>query len=665
MIIERIYMSTTNNTIITLSTIATIYDKTKKDKFDLLIPFVKYCISESFNIDEEIQYNIIIDLLEQKFGFKKVPIPVLNIIFKRLSKKDGYLKIKSKKYFYYKSLDDDRAKTDLDIEKANTSIQRIYEKVKAIIDVRNRDECLNIIFDYMNQYGFEHILIKDSSPVDVKRKEYNNKKIAEYIIKAKEDNDPIFYDFELVYKGLLLMNTIYIEKSHYEEVQTNFRQLDIYLDTVLILGILGIKKDETSINATTIKELLPKNVTLKCFNHNYKEVRNIIEKYKIGTVEEKRKLDMFEKDGYTEYEKNLYLMNLEEKFMDAEIIIDNRSFDDIYTDNLSSKIIDTEGLKKHLKEKVGGGYFTSDNRLQNDVDSIQYISLLRGHTITPYIEKCKAIFVSSNHRLVSYSNAFIHSKEKNININNAIYDTDLVSILWLKNTKYNKEFTKEYMLKCSYATKIKISDEFIDVLRKKKRIYENENMGKANILEMIENNYILNRLSERTYGDPELVSYEMIEEEANDLIEFHAKLRLESLNRKKENELKEKDIIISEMKKENKFKDKQLDYFVVGFAKIIKNIIKWSLIIFTTGIFIAVFGLLVYVIVTSFDENETKWLRIVGMVLLMVVEIISYFKSFFTSNKFLYTKINNLSLCVYNKCILKIENKLEQIKDKN
>lgn len=665
MFIERIYMSKTNNTIITLSTIATIYDKTKKDKLDLLIPFVKYCISESFDLEEEIQYGKIIDLLEQKFGFKKVPIPVLDLIFNKMAKRDGCLKRKSKKYFYFKSLDDDKAKTDIDIEKANTSIQRIYEKVKQIIGIENKDECLNIIFDYMNQYGFEHILIKDGSTMVAKRKEINNKKIAEYIIKAKEDNDPFFYDFELVYKGLLLMNTIYIEKSLYEEVQTNFRQLDIYLDTVLILGILGIKKDETSINATTIKELLPKNVTLKCFKHNYEEVRNIIEKYKIGTVEEKRKLHMFENDGYTEYEKNLYLTNLEEKFKNAEIIIDYRSFDDLYTYNLESKIIDTEGLKKYLKEKVGGGYFSSDNRLQNDVDSIQYISLLRGHTITPYIEKCKAIFVSSNHGLVLNSNLFVHAKDKKINISNAIYDSDLVSILWLKNTKYNKEFTKEYMLKYSYATKIKISDEFIDALRNKKRIYENENMGESDILEMIENNYILNRLSERTYGDPELVSYKMIKEESNDLIEFHAKQRLDALNRKKENELKEKDIIISEMKKENKYMDKQLNYFVVGIAKIIKNIIKWSLIIFTTLIFIAAFSLLVYVLVSSFDENETKWLRIVGMLLLMVLEIIGYLKSFITSNKFLYAKINDLSLCVYNKCIHKIENKLEQIKDKN
>lgn len=91
MFIERIYMNKTNNAIITLSTIATIYDKTKKDKLDLLMPFVKYCISESFNLEEEIQYDRIINLLEQKFGFKKVPISVLNLIFDRMAKKNGAL----------------------------------------------------------------------------------------------------------------------------------------------------------------------------------------------------------------------------------------------------------------------------------------------------------------------------------------------------------------------------------------------------------------------------------------------------------------------------------------------------------------------------------------------------------------------------------------------
>lgn len=661
MFIERIYMSKTNNTIITLSTIATIYDKTKKDKLDLLMPFVKYCISESFNLEEEIQYDRIINLLEQKFGFKKVPISVLNLIFDRMTKKNGALVRKSKKYYYCKSLKADKADIDIEIEKASNSIQRIYDKIKFVIEVENRDECLGIIFDYMNQYGFEHILINDGSKIVEKRKEINNKKIAEYIIEAKEKNDPIFYDFELVYKGLLLMNTIYFESSQYEEVQTNFRSLDIYLDTVLILGILGIKIGEISINATNIKELLPKNVTLKCFKHNYDEVYNIIEKYKIGTIEEYRKLDMFEIDGYTEYDKNLYLNKLDEKFKEADIIIDDRSFSDLYTDKLQSKIIDIEGLSKYLKEKIGGGYFTSDTRLQNDVDSIQYISLLRGNTSTPYIEKCKAIFVSSNYKLVLYSNEFVHTKDKKTSINNAIFDADLVSILWLKGTKYNTEFTREYMLKCSQATKIKITDEFIDALRRKKSIYEKQNIGKIDILDMIENNYVLNRLSERTYGNPDLVSYEMIEEEVADLAEDHAKKRIETLKQGNEIMLREKDLKIQEAENVSKRKDKQIDYFINRKAKSIELIIKVPLVIISFLMFIAIFIIVLYTTINSYIRDEANLLKTIGMITIMIGDIAGYIWGFITKQKKIYKGIDKLAKKCSNKYIKKIEDKIDKI----
>lgn len=555
----------------------------------------------------------------------------------------------------------DKADIDIEIEKASNSIQRIYDKIKFVIEVENRDECLGIIFDYMNQYGFEHILINDGSKIVEKRKEINNKKIAEYIIEAKEKNDPIFYDFELVYKGLLLMNTIYFESSQYEEVQTNFRSLDIYLDTVLILGILGIKIGEISINATNIKELLPKNVTLKCFKHNYDEVYNIIEKYKIGTIEEYRKLDMFEIDGYTEYDKNLYLNKLDEKFKEADIIIDDRSFSDLYTDKLQSKIIDIEGLSKYLKEKIGGGYFTSDTRLQNDVDSIQYISLLRGNTSTPYIEKCKAIFVSSNYKLVLYSNEFVHTKDKKTSINNAIFDADLVSILWLKGTKYNTEFTREYMLKCSQATKIKITDEFIDALRRKKSIYEKQNIGKIDILDMIENNYVLNRLSERTYGNPDLVSYEMIEEEVADLAEDHAKKRIETLKQGNEIMLREKDLKIQEAENVSKRKDKQIDYFINRKAKSIELIIKVPLVIISFLMFIAIFIIVLYTTINSYIRDEANLLKTIGMITIMIGDIAGYIWGFITKQKKIYKGIDKLAKKCSNKYIKKIEDKIDKI----
>lgn len=47
-----------NSEIITLSTIATLYEKNSMDRYDLLIPFIKWCINNCYLVNEKINYKI-------------------------------------------------------------------------------------------------------------------------------------------------------------------------------------------------------------------------------------------------------------------------------------------------------------------------------------------------------------------------------------------------------------------------------------------------------------------------------------------------------------------------------------------------------------------------------------------------------------------------------
>ena len=197
-------------------------------------------------------------------------------------------------------------------------------------------------------------------------------------------------------------------------------------------------------------------------------------------------------------------------------------------------------------------------------------------------------------------------------------------------------------------------DYYIDIVKK-------QNIGKIDILDMIENNYVLNRLSERTYGNPDLVSYEMIEEEVADLAEDHAKKRIETLKQGNEIMLREKDLKIQEAENVSKRKDKQIDYFINRKAKSIELIIKVPLVIISSLMFIAIFIIVLYTTINSYIRDEANLLKTIGMITIMIGDIAGYIWGFITKQKKIYKGIDKLAKKCSNKYIKKIEDKIDKI----
>ena len=73
------------------------------------------------------------------------------------------------------------------------------------------------------------------------------------------------------------------------------------------------------------------------------------------------------------------------------------------------EVFDEEGLKKHLKENIPSySSGSSDKMLENDIKSLYYIKRLRKGKTVNSIEKCKAVFVTSNHNLVKNVKEFLN-----------------------------------------------------------------------------------------------------------------------------------------------------------------------------------------------------------------------------------------------------------------
>ena len=132
--------------------------------------------------------------------------------------------------------------------------------------------------------------------------------------------------------------------------------------------------------------------------------------------------------------------NLEDYFKEKSIeIVDTPSLSSdgsgTIVESDFQKAIGEIELKEHLSKKV---FYKNDMAISNDVESISAIHILRQGKTFKKIEKCKALFVTTNHFLVDVVQRFLNDTSDSVPL--LISDLELTSLLWLKNPKRFSDF---------------------------------------------------------------------------------------------------------------------------------------------------------------------------------------------------------------------------------
>lgn len=267
--------------------------------------------------------------------------------------------------------------------------------------------------------------------------------IAQFIIAEHHEKSDVFCYIENIVKGLLLSRVVYgyIDVKYDEK----FKDVCVYVDTTLLLCIFAFKSDEQNTAASQlVKILFDNNISIKCFKHNYDEVYKIIEAYKYNILNPSNRhgqtIEYFDKLGYSTSDVERVLCNLEDYFKEKFIeIVDTPTLSSdgsgIIVESDFQKAIGETELKEHLSKNV---FYKNDMAISNDVESISAIHILRQGKIFKKIEKCKAVFVTTNHFLVDVVKKFVNDTSDSVPL--LISDLELTSLLWLKNPKKFSDF---------------------------------------------------------------------------------------------------------------------------------------------------------------------------------------------------------------------------------
>lgn len=500
----------THNGIVSTALLSLLFEKKRKDNLDLLRPFVECAICAQYSVGDRIDLARIATHMETEFGFEKVIDSVVESIVERLAK-DKFVSLKHHNYFYEKSLEECRVKFDTQRMNATQLLETIKDNLARVFDSvglppLSEDEIHNVLYDYFEQYGLNIFRAKKTGCMSDQKNPYLFT-LASYIIEQEESQTCDFLDIVQLYKGVLLSSAIYIQPENPNLYHARFKNTTVYLDTPMVLRILGLCSETENRRGKQFYELLKDKVAFKIFNHSLRELSSILSAYR-NNMKTRYKgeytLEFFDRSRFDYTDVTNYHKALPQTLASLGIIIDSEASVDKSSEEYGL-------LRSKLKASIGY-YETHESALDFDVSSILAIRNIRGEKVATAIENCGAIFVTMNKALAEI--AFEWQNEEANAVPLVISDSDLSVIMWLKEYRSKKDFPKAFIVANALGTLEAISDNFMRKLAMKVDIMQTAGIiSVADVSLVLENIYFQRRLLEIAKGDINALSEEDIVEQ--------------------------------------------------------------------------------------------------------------------------------------------------------
>jgi hypothetical protein len=272
------------------------------------------------------------------------------------------------------------------------------------------------------------------------------------------------YLVELV-KGYFVTTALYLQAENPNITTSSFKDVTFFLDTRILIAYLGYKTEsENESVQETISALKRHGANLGCFQYNIDEVESILSAYRYSLLNPRKSstitLEHFDSDTYSLSRVEAAQRSFISELREGEIIS--------YTPHEALTLFDAgetaEGLlnDEEIKQcvlSIKPKYNTSS--LPDDLQAINTISRIRSGKKLPYIERSRAVFVTTNGVLVSATKHYLGKVNVDPGFPLAITDEDLCVIAWLKDFQRNNELPKMRLLENVLAA-ITPSQEMMD-----------------------------------------------------------------------------------------------------------------------------------------------------------------------------------------------------------
>ena len=438
------------NVLISTALISSLWEKQHKDTLDLMMPFLKYSIAKQTPVGKRINIEAITELFKNEFGYENIPQNVILSMLNRLSpntlaKKQGH-------YTLSVSLDNELA----DFEKRRTLFKERRNEVGEKLATYLNENITNLQTPYSCDTALSALigffvgngLVVAQSPTQLSliRKDSDGKidyNIARFIVEENKQESVIFDYITDMVKGFFVSTAISFQPENLSLPHSKFKNLHCYLDTRIIIDALGLRLRSAQTAAIEMLTMLRnEQAVLCCFEHTVQEIRDIIKAYRSSLSNPYGKnvhntLERWDEENYSVDRVSRYLSLLEKKIEALHInIIPSPA-------KMQTRVkgLKVEKFKDQLKSNV---QYRSDSAYENDVLSVMGVMRLRKGLVSPDLEKCGHIFITTNIPMISVVNTCLI--DGNDFVPPVILDTTMSSVVWFKCSSSHKDYPKHKLI---------------------------------------------------------------------------------------------------------------------------------------------------------------------------------------------------------------------------
>jgi len=421
-----------------------------KDYLETFLPLVVECIRK--NTSNEVSLPELKKSINELFGLN-IPLNPLRQILKRASKR-GYLKREHGIFYRDKEACDKIGFQDVQ-RKVESIFDSIIKKLIGYVKEKyskdwSQDEATNALYEFLRNNSISLIfsLAEDTEITRGDKSVGKSYIVADFISNARINDQQLLDDIEVIVKGNLLANAIYLPDVG--QVKKQFRDTKVFLDTSIIVFSAGYAGPYRAAPCLELIELLKKNgAELCCFQKTYDEVLGILNacasRFKRGDLKDAYgpSIEYFIHSGKSASDIELMAVRLPKKLKTLGISVIKKP------PYVKKYQIDEQSFEEALEKEI---HYSNPKARIHDIDCISAIARLRRGRESIFPETSGALFVTSNSSLAKISRDFFKSDTSPGSVNFCITDYALGNLLWLKNPISAPNLPRKRLLADSYAT---------------------------------------------------------------------------------------------------------------------------------------------------------------------------------------------------------------------
>lgn len=331
-----------------------------------------------------------------------------------------------------------------------------YAKSKFEVDL-SLDECDQLLSKFIEDNLSDIATIHRFEKAKIANKVKNtNHVISSYIGEIYKQRGAILEHFSRCTKGMILAN--YLCLADKISPKKSYNNLTVYLDTPIIVGLLGFSGKTKLQHLNEFLELLKaNNINIVIFDKTFNEVEGLLNAWKLDFKNKKferfntKTLELLRMEGYDEIRLETEIKLLKNKIESFGITIE-------YGFNLNKKFTCDESKFESFLSSC----FPKHKNLSHDVICLSRVYNQREGKLIHKMSEKMTLFVTGNKLLREKTTEFFAEELPSGVMPLAVSETWLVSLFWLKKPNFFSSLPSNQLLSSAYGF-LYSDDKFWDV----------------------------------------------------------------------------------------------------------------------------------------------------------------------------------------------------------